>query len=111
MAPEKCIYDLLSNLDNIDYTTVDLCPEYFNYAQDIIKADVTDLPFENESFELYNLKEDPGEQLNLVEIEKEKADMLVKRLNSNMLDKEVSITPFRLPEKERVKWPLEAWID
>lgn len=51
MAPEKCIYDLLGNFAQIDYVAIDLYPE--NYPNlNVQKADVTKMPFEDESFDV-----------------------------------------------------------
>jgi len=46
-APEQAFYKQLKKLDNLDYTTTDL-----NSPLADIKADICDLPFEDESFDV-----------------------------------------------------------
>lgn len=67
--------------------------------------------FEEERFELYNLTDDIGEKSNLIEVKPEKSIALVKILDQNMKEREIVITPYRLPERVKVKFPLEAWND
>lgn len=52
MAPEKCLYDFISAKGNIEYTTIDLFPENFSYIPNILKANVLNLPFEDNSFDI-----------------------------------------------------------
>lgn len=52
IAPEKSIYNLLSNVRNIEYYSVDISPEQYPYAKNIIKADVLNLPFEDKKFDI-----------------------------------------------------------
>ncbi len=47
MAPEQCFLDLFKNQKNLDYTTADLYSPIVD-----IKADILDLPFENNSFDI-----------------------------------------------------------
>lgn len=47
VAPEQCFYHLFKNLKNLQYTTTDL---YSPLAD--VKADVCNLPFESESFDV-----------------------------------------------------------
>lgn len=67
--------------------------------------------FEKEVFELYNLNDDIEEKNNLILSHSEKAEEFVKKLNNNMKEKDVSITPYLLPERVKVRWPIEAWKD
>jgi len=46
-APEQAFYERFKTLENIDYTTTDL-----NSPLADVKADICDLPFENESFDV-----------------------------------------------------------
>ena len=46
MAPEQCFLDIFKSLKNLDYTTADL----FSPIVDV-KADILDLPFEDNSFD------------------------------------------------------------
>lgn len=46
-APEQAFYKCFKNLDNLDYTTTDL-----NSPLADVKADICDLPFNNESFDV-----------------------------------------------------------
>lgn len=52
-APEKIFYDIFSNHINIEYFPCDLFPEIYNYKgkTKIIKADITDIPFNNNHFD------------------------------------------------------------
>ena len=65
--------------------------------------------FEEQIFELYNLKEDISEKQNLIDTYPDKAYALVTALNQNMKAKKLTTVPLRLPERIEVKWPLEAW--
>lgn len=47
VAPEQCFYKLFRHQQNLDYTTTDL----FSPLADI-KADICDLPFDNESYDV-----------------------------------------------------------
>ncbi len=47
MAPEQCFLDIFKNLKNLDYTTADLYSPIVD-----IKADILDLPFEDNSFDI-----------------------------------------------------------
>jgi SAM-dependent methyltransferase len=47
IAPEQAFFQRFKNLQNIDYTTSDLESPIAD-----VKADITDLPFENESFDV-----------------------------------------------------------
>ncbi len=52
-APEKIFYDIFSNNNNIEYTACDLFPEKYNYngKTKITKADITKIPFSDNSFD------------------------------------------------------------
>ena len=47
MAPEQCFLDIFKNLKNLDYTTADLYSPIVD-----IKADILNLPFEDNSFDI-----------------------------------------------------------
>ncbi len=47
MAPEQCFLDIFKNLKNLDYTTADLYSPIVD-----VKADILDLPFEDNSFDI-----------------------------------------------------------
>ncbi|EAZ79273.1 sulfatase [Algoriphagus machipongonensis] len=65
--------------------------------------------FEEEIFELYNLKEDVGEQKNLFASQPEKAKEMINALNQNMAEKKITILPKHLPSQEPVLWPKAAY--
>lgn len=52
-APEKVFYDIFSKSRDIEYFPCDLMPENYNYSDGtkIIKADITDIPFESNCFD------------------------------------------------------------
>lgn len=50
-APEKCFSDIIQEYSNIDYFPIDISPELYPYTH-VYKADVTCLPFEDESFDV-----------------------------------------------------------
>lgn len=52
-APEKPFYQLFTNLNQIDYTPCDLFPEIYPYKGEtrITKVDITQIPFEDNSFD------------------------------------------------------------
>jgi len=47
MAPEQCFLGIFKNLKNLDYTTADLYSPIVD-----VKADILDLPFEDNSFDI-----------------------------------------------------------
>lgn len=47
MAPEQCFLSIFKKLDNLDYTTADLYSPIVD-----VKADILDLPFEDQSFDV-----------------------------------------------------------
>lgn len=53
-APEKFFYDVFSKRKNIKYFPVDLFPEIYDYngKVKITKADITNIPFENDYFDI-----------------------------------------------------------
>ncbi len=68
--------------------------------------------FQDERFELYNLKADIGERNNLLSKEPVRAKNLVKLLDENMRDKQIGgVMPVRLPTKTAIRWPLQAYLD
>jgi len=50
MAPEKCLYDLLTKKKNIEYTTADIEPGGFDFAK-CDKQDFTKMSYKDESFD------------------------------------------------------------
>jgi len=52
IAPEKIFFDKFNSLKNVDYVCGDLSPENYTYAKNIIKLDITKLPFENNTFDI-----------------------------------------------------------
>lgn len=52
-APEKCFYDIFSNIKNIDYVPCDLFPEIYNYkgGVKISQIDMTKIDFMDNSFD------------------------------------------------------------
>jgi SAM-dependent methyltransferase len=52
-APEKALYSLFSNRNNIEYYPVDLYPEIYNYdgIVKVEKVDITRIPFEDNYFD------------------------------------------------------------
>lgn len=52
MAPEKCIYELINDINNIDYTAIDLNPEQFVDIKNIQKCDVTKMHFKDNYFDI-----------------------------------------------------------
>ncbi len=66
--------------------------------------------FKDERFELYNLSNDLEEKNNLINQEENIAEKLVLKLDSKMKESNIEeVIPVRLPEKEPIKWPLDAW--
>ncbi|WP_153800680.1 class I SAM-dependent methyltransferase [Foetidibacter luteolus] len=53
-APEKALYDVFSENENIEYIPCDLFPEYYNYngKVDIRTVDITNIPFEDNRFDV-----------------------------------------------------------
>lgn len=43
---------MISNYKNIDYTTLDLNPKNYAYAENCIKADITNMPFGDKVFDV-----------------------------------------------------------
>lgn len=52
-APEKCFYDIFSNMKNIDYVPCDLFPEMYRYKGNvkILEVDMTKIKFKDETFD------------------------------------------------------------
>jgi SAM-dependent methyltransferase len=73
-APEKFFYDLFSKTDNIEYFPVDLFPEIYNYKGKIkiTKVDITNIPFENNYFDIiicnHVLEHIPNDHLAMSEL-------------------------------------------
>lgn len=51
-APEKLFYQKFNQSNNIQYTSIDLYPELYDYGSKTIKMDLTDIKFDNESFDV-----------------------------------------------------------
>jgi SAM-dependent methyltransferase len=52
-APEKSIYNFLSNLSGMEYITADLFPQtYADFAKNIVKMDITHIPLESDTIDL-----------------------------------------------------------
>ncbi len=51
-APEKLFYTKLRTMSNIEYTSIDLYPEKYDYGSKTIKMDLTDLQFVENSFDV-----------------------------------------------------------
>lgn len=73
-APERFFYDLFSKTNNIEYFPVDLFPEIYNYNGKIkiIKVDITNIPFENNYFDIiicnHVLEHIPNDHLAMSEL-------------------------------------------
>lgn len=50
-APEECVYKYLSRKTNIEYTTVDLNPDGYPYADNCLKMNILDMKFEDNTFD------------------------------------------------------------
>ena len=51
VAPEMVFYNLISKNENIDYHSMDLYPETYGYAKNIVKGDITNMPFKDDTFD------------------------------------------------------------
>lgn len=75
-APERKLYNVFSENPNIDYFPCDLNPEEYNYegTTKVIKADITDIPFNSESFDVilcnHVLEHIPNDNKAMVELER-----------------------------------------
>jgi SAM-dependent methyltransferase len=69
-APEKVFYDRLSNRENIEYYSVDLFPELYQYKGKVpvSKADITSIPFQNNYFDNHVLEHIPDDKLAMSEM-------------------------------------------
>lgn len=52
IAPEKIFYEKFTNLKNIDYTCGDLFPQKYSYAKNIVKMDITNIPYQENLFDI-----------------------------------------------------------
>lgn len=50
-APEYSLYKLISTIDNIEYLTMDLNPEKYPFASNIIKGDIKDINIDDNEFD------------------------------------------------------------
>lgn len=50
-APERCFSDIFTKIDNIDYILVDIAPERYKHLPLTIKMDITNIEFEDNSFD------------------------------------------------------------
>lgn len=73
-APEKVFYDLFSEHKNIEYYPCDLMPENYTHGGkiEVLKADITDIPFENNYFDVilcnHVLEHIPNDELAISEL-------------------------------------------
>lgn len=73
-APEKIFYDIFSDNNGIEYTACDLFPEKYQYngKTEITKADITKIPFEDNSFDFiicsHVLEHIPNDRLAMSEL-------------------------------------------
>jgi SAM-dependent methyltransferase len=51
-APEKLFYKKFKSLNNIDYTSIDLNPDKYDYGSTTIRMDLTDLKFTDNTFDV-----------------------------------------------------------
>lgn len=51
-APEKLFYLKFKKMDSINYTSIDLNPDKYDYGNTTIKMDLTDLKFEDNTFDV-----------------------------------------------------------
>ncbi len=51
-APEIVIYKQFKNKSAVNYTPCDYFSEGYDYPEDCVNIDITNIPFENESFDL-----------------------------------------------------------
>jgi SAM-dependent methyltransferase len=52
VAPEKLFYNKFHELGNIDYTSIDLYPDKYDYGSKTIQMDLTDLKFADNTFDV-----------------------------------------------------------
>ena len=52
VAPEKLFYNKFRALPNIDYVSIDLNPDMYDYGSKTIRMDLTDLKFDNNTFDV-----------------------------------------------------------
>ena len=62
-------------------------------------------------YELYNLRKDPEERVNLYEVEEEKTEKLKKKIIEHLLEQKQRIREIKECEKERIKRILRAKIE
>lgn len=73
-APEKFFFKKLTSLPNVNYTPCDLFPEVYTYDihRKIIKVDITEIPFEDETFDVilcnHVLEHVPNDRLAMAEL-------------------------------------------
>ncbi|MBU0711643.1 MAG: class I SAM-dependent methyltransferase [Bacteroidota bacterium] len=73
-APEKVFYNRFTNMKMVEYTPCDLFPELYNYngSIEIIKVDITNIPFEDDFFDFilcnHVLEHIPNDKLAISEL-------------------------------------------
>lgn len=73
-APEKSLYQIFSNMSNVDYVPCDLFPDAYNYNGNILisKIDMTNIPYPEDTFDfiLHNqvLEHIPNDNLAMKEL-------------------------------------------
>lgn len=71
-APEKMFYNIFSENNGIEYTACDLFPKQYNGKTKITKADITKIPFEDNSFDFiicsHVLEHIPNDRLAMTEL-------------------------------------------
>ncbi|WP_298236980.1 class I SAM-dependent methyltransferase [uncultured Algibacter sp.] len=71
-APEKMFYNIFSENNGIEYTACDLFPKEYNGKTKITKADITKIPFEDNSFDFiicsHVLEHIPNDRLAMSEL-------------------------------------------
>jgi SAM-dependent methyltransferase len=73
-APEKAFYDILSEINTVEYVPCDLFPKHYNYngKVSISKVDITEIPFDDNSFDValcnHVLEHIPDDKLAMSEL-------------------------------------------
>jgi SAM-dependent methyltransferase len=73
-APERTLYNLFNQMNNVDYTSCDLYPEYYNFdgKNKVDKVDITKIPYSDNQFDLiicnHVLEHIPDDRLAISEL-------------------------------------------